>query len=356
MVKFPKNLQLLLVYKNWLGKLSFQVMSGGKANNKVPFGQVAKCEHTSSPPNEDGEISQYLNFENKEGLKVQYNVNILDVFTAGVSSFTQELAKMRSEGKLELIGLYLTMMTKSATFGLHRPGLYSELGFRTDGAGAGVTEDSLKKAGGSVADYEKFLKLAQASARDPPSRKRKEPEGGINNKEKIQVNQLSSKGKSSNYEELEVNKQPSKEKSQPDAKSGRSKITDFFEMKHEKGKLSKMEVVEKNFEEEIEDPIGVEKTFVEGLFGKAEIDLDKLSVSPKLGIAINTLKVSQLKRSMEARFDPSSCVLMVCPEDEDKFNSEDIDKNYFNVIHGCHRLLALKKIDRDGGWLNSNLK
>ena len=87
-------------------------------------------------------------------------------------------------------------------------------------------------------------------------------------------------------------------------------------------------------------------------FGKADIDIDKLSVSPKLGIAINTVKVSKLKRSMEARFDPSSCVLMVCPEDEDKFNTEDVDKNYFNVIHGCHRLLALKKIDGEGGWLN----
>ena len=79
--------------------------------------------------------------------------------------------------------------------------------------------------------------------------------------------------------------------SQSNAKAGRSKITDFFEMKQDKGKLSKMEVVEKNFEEEIEDPIGVEKTFVEGLFGKADIDLDKLSVSTKLGIAINTIKV-----------------------------------------------------------------
>ena len=93
-IKFPKNLQLLLVYKNWLGKFSFQVMSGGRANHKVPLGQVAKCEPTSYQPNGDGEISQYLNFENKEGLKVQYNVNILDVFTAGDSALTRELANV----------------------------------------------------------------------------------------------------------------------------------------------------------------------------------------------------------------------------------------------------------------------
>ena len=46
--------------------------------------------------------------------------------------------------------------------------------------------------------------------------------------------------------------------SQSNAKAGRSKITDFFELKQDKAKLSKMEVAEKNFDEEIEYPIGVE--------------------------------------------------------------------------------------------------
>ena len=105
-------------------------------------------------------------------------------------------------------------MTKSASFGLHRPGFYSELGFRTDGVG--LTEDSLIEAGGSLAECEKFLKLAQASGRDPPSKKRKEPEDGINYKG----------GGSSNKDEFEV--KPGS--SQSDAKAGRAKITDLFEM------------------------------------------------------------------------------------------------------------------------------
>ena len=57
------------------------------------------------------------------------------------------------------------------------------------------------------------------------------------------------------------------------------KITDFFARQQDKTKLTKMEIVEKNFEEEIKDPCGVEQTFVKGLFVRDNIDLDNFSIS-----------------------------------------------------------------------------
>jgi hypothetical protein len=176
-MKFPKNLQLFLVYKNYSGKLSFQQLTGPRSNHKVPFGQVAKCEYTSIV-NSDGDVSEYFNFSNMEGQKVQFNVNILNFLTAGVSPVNQILAELRTEQKMVLISNYLSLLTKSVRFGLHRPDLYSELGFRLDGNG--VTEESLKKAGGSLQEYETFLKLALASAHDPPNRKRKEAQEETN--------------------------------------------------------------------------------------------------------------------------------------------------------------------------------
>ena len=328
-MKFPKTLQLLLVYKNYGGKLSLQQMSGPKASSKVPFGQVAKCEYNKYAPNADGDVAEYLNFYNNEGQKVQYNVNILNFLTAGVKPAIQELAKLRTEQKLLLISHYMSLMTRSASFGLHRPELYHELGFRKDGAG--INEESLKKAGGSLEEYEKFLKLALISGHDPPSKKRKNPEEGSSKTD-------------------EPGRDRSKSiKLETEAKG--SKITDFFSKQQDKTKMTKLEVVEKNFEEEIEDPLGVEQTFVKGLFGRADVDLDHLSISPKLGIGINTVKVTKLKQSMEARFDPTACVLMVCPEVEDGFDPVNLDQNYYHVIHGCHRLRALKKIDSEGGKL-----
>ena len=34
--------------------------------------------------------------------------------------------------------------------------------------------------------------------------------------------------------------------------------------------------------------------------------------------------------------------MTVCPEDEEKFNTEDVNKNYFNVIHGWSRAKVLQ--------------
>jgi hypothetical protein len=57
------------------------------------------------------------------------------------------------------------------------------------------------------------------------------------------------------------------------------KITDFFARQQDKTKLTKMEIVEKNFEEEIKDPCGVEQTFVKGLFVRTNIDINCAKLS-----------------------------------------------------------------------------
>ena len=83
--------------------------------------------------------------------------------------------------------------------------------------------------------------------------------------------------------------------------------------------------------------------------GRADIVLDNLSISPKLGISTNNLQVDIIKKSMKARYDPTLC-LMVCPEDEASFDPNNLGSNRYHVIHGGQRLKALKKIDAEGGW------
>ena len=126
-------------------------------------------------------------------------------------------------------------------------------------------------------------------------------------------------------------------------------MTDFFSRKNN-DKPTKAEAVESNFEEVVTDPMGVEQTFANGLFGRAEIDLDKLSISPKLGMATNNIKVNLIKKSMLARYDPTLC-LMVCPENDATFDAVNLESNYYHVIHISHRLKALIKIDAEGGMV-----
>ena len=323
--KFPKNLQLLLVYKNYRGTLSLHSMTGARSNNRIPFGQIAKCEFYRKKDSE-GEMTEYFTFSNVEGQKVDFSVGILNFFTAEVKPVYQALTQMRIEHKFDLICHYLNLATRSKDFGLHRPEIYSVLGFRLDGTG--VTKETLQQAGGSVGEYENFLQMATSSAHDPPKRRKKSEEDNVENNKK--------KARSGDGAE-NVPPVPMKE----------TKVTDFF-AKKESIKLTKVEEREKDFEEEINDLLGVEHAFVEGLYGRAEINIDQLSVSPMLGIQPNRVRVDTIKKSMMHRYDPTLC-LMICPEDEENFDHSNLQSNRYHVISGCHCLKALKKIDEEGG-------
>ena len=327
--KFPNNFQLLLVYKNYRGTLSFHSMTGARSTSRIPFGQVAKCEFYCKK-NTEGEMSQYLNFSNQEGQKVDFNMNILNFFTMGVSPINQALTQMKTDQKFDLICQYLNLVTRSKEFGLHRPDLHTEQGLRLDGSG--VTEETLEKSGGSLEDYTRFLQLAKTSAQEPPSRKKKMNE---NTEDKIKK----AKKSNENVENVE-----NVENASPIVMK-ETKVTDFFGKKE---KLSKSEEMDKLFEEEINEPDGVEQTFVRGLFGRADIDLDQLTVSPKLGMVTNHLRVEKIKKSMVHRYDPTLC-LMICPENDEKFDPNELNTNRYHVITGCHCLKALKKIDEEGG-------
>ena len=270
-------------------------------------------------------MTEYFTFSNVEGQKVDFSVGILNLFTAGVKPVYQALTQMRIEHKFDLICHYLNLVTRSKGFGLHRPDIHSLLGFRLDGAG--VTEEALQQAGGSIEDYEKFVQIATSSAHDPPKRKRKGEEHVENNNKRV---------KSSDDVE---NVAPVSMKE--------TKVTDFF-AKKESTKLTKMEEREKDFDEEINDLLGVEHAFVQGLYGRAEINIDQLSVSPKLGIQPNRVRVDTIKKSMMHRYDPTLC-LMICPENDEEFDPANLQRNRYHVISGCHCFRALKKIDEEGG-------
>ena len=164
---------------------------------------------------------------------MEFNVNILNLFTLGVTPVNQMMTNMKTIKKLELLSHFLSLVTRSKEFGLHRPEMFSEEGFRLDGNG--VTEQVLEAAGGTLEEYKAFLNLAKTSAQDPPCKKRKIPE------EKRTGDELDGN----------ENVKDDDTASKPAAKRA-TKVTDFFERK-EKENPSKSEILEKNFQEVIKD-------------------------------------------------------------------------------------------------------
>ena len=121
-------------------------------------------------------------------------------------------------------------------------------------------------------------------------------------------------------------------------------MTDFFLNENQKtAKMSKTDVLIKDFDDECVDPAGVEKGLTSGLVGKISVKLCNLSPSPNLALPVNQRKVSSISQSMLSRFDVSACVLTICVADD----NENPDLVRYHVLHGIHRILVLQKIEAE---------
>ena len=98
---------------------------------------------------------------------------------------------------------------------------------------------------------------------------------------------------------------PAKEDVRPNIESRKRKMTDFFVNENHKSarKLSKVEVLVKDYEEECADAGGVEKVLTAGVVGKLGIKLSNLSPSPKLALPANQRKVNNIAQSMLSRLE-----------------------------------------------------
>ena len=113
-----------------------------------------------------------------------------------------------------------------------------------------------------------------------------------------------------------------------------------------KNKQSKLE---KYFNHELRDQKGVEKQHVEGFRARADVHIDCLDVCADVLLPIDDLKVKVLAKDMMERFDPALVTLTVVPADPEAFAVGRSDSTEYVVVHGRHRLLALK-------WLKSQNK
>ena len=101
---------------------------------------------------------------------------------------------------------------------------------------------------------------------------------------------------------------------------------------------SKQTKIEKFFNQELKDPKGVEREFVEGFRARADVHIDNLEVCREVLLPIDDRKVKMLAKEMTERFDPSKMTLTVVPLDPEAFsNGSDEEPLKFVVVHGRHR-------------------
>ena len=222
-----------------------------------------------------------------------------------MNSLTSKILELRLEGKDELLALYLDLLVHARSFFHHDQDVHDENGFRKDEGGIKV--EDLEEKGGTLEDFEEFVQKAMESSLKVSSLNKvmERVEGGT--KKRKDTDEVATGVKKSRSEKVE------------DAKQA--------------------EAIDKD---------GVEQSFIGKYLGRAEVPLENLFSSSKVKLTVNPFKVEGLATNILQRPDPSLLCLTVCPREGSPFDNNNLGSNMYDVIHGRHRLLALKKLNDKG--------
>ena len=283
--------------------------------NRRAWGRIIGCKMKQVV--QSGESQECYIFENKGRERKGFKYDELNPTLWKMCDFSAKLLELRSEQKKNLISLYLHLMVHSNKFSEHRDGVHDSLGFAENGSG--VTVDEIIQNDGSLEEYQEFLAKALGD------QVKVESENDI-----IRSAEGSRKGKAGEPNQTQTN------------------TLDMMV----KVKRSRKEQIEDLKTAEIEDSNGVEKSYIGKFIGREDINIDQLTVSESVKIPMKTFKVYGLAEKILQRPDPSLLILTVCPASGQSFDEQNLKRNKYDVIHGRHRVEALKRLHQKGQLVN----
>ena len=302
LLKSGGNIQVKPMVQSARGKKGLFTSAGTNSPLRPSWNSVLDCELERKPkPSGIGTKCEFL-CTSSDNDKHGFRLDLIDPFMNSKDPFTQKTSEYVVNNP-KLFGYYISLMSRSENFFNHSFEKHDKFGFLK--AGGGVTIEMLKDVDGSLEGLEEFIKLGEENCVDM----------GQANSDNVRARS--------------------------------KKITDFFNPKISVKKLSKQEIVEKNFRDEVSIEGGLEKSLVSQYVDFNLIPIDRLQKSPQLFLKVIKSKVEDLAASMYERYDPSAVVLMVCPSNFEQFE-ETGEAEIYHVVHGTHRLAALKLLDERG--------
>ena len=162
-MKVQNKFQIHIMYQRYDGRITFYSNVDKKCQSKPNFGQVVDCEFVRDK-NKSGEIQDYLQFRNHDNDLAKCNLNILRMFMKDTNQFTQSLAQLWTDGKLELLALYIKLLARSDGFGGHCEESHTKLGFKADEIG--ITETHIQEKGGNLTELLELIEAAKVHGFD----------------------------------------------------------------------------------------------------------------------------------------------------------------------------------------------
>ena len=315
----PRTAWFLIIVK--IGT-SFECHAGWKySDNSIGLFSLAKNSSTTRPPfgaltgckfemrkNKKGETNPYFTLRNDDAKTKQVSLKCTEInpILWKINDITQDMADIKRSKNFDLLSLFLRLLWNSEGFLGHNDETFNKIGMKKDGTGDQLKD--IEEKGGSLKQLEDFITKAKTGADIVPSKLDilKKVQGG-KRKRKIENEENVCKIKRTKTEKIEL----------------------------EKAK-------------EIKSDDGLETTLKNSYVGRVDIPLEQLSLSPRISLPINRLKVLALAKGMESRFDPSLVAVTCCPAEPGVFDKTKLEKNNYHIVHGRHRFEALKKLDEEG--------
>ena len=292
--------QLNILCKRSNGRGLGPYSSAPRASKSRPMWEpITNCEFKVE--NKGGGVSEKVfEFTNRDNETVIFRAHLMEPLLISVNPFTQKCAGLLVKNP-KLLAMYISLLGSSEHFCNFIAEDHNTNGIRKDGAGPG-NEDILQ-LGGSLSDYEEFVKAAIENADNIGGEDRKS----------LKISPASNK----------------------------RKLTEFFNKSSKK--MSITEKVENNYRELLSDEHGLEKSLAAAYVNFQPIPIEKLEVSPDMFLPINDTKVNDIAESMSERLDPAQLIVTVVPADLVRFENDGTNDRYW-VVHGLHRLGAIKKL------------
>jgi len=302
-LKMHQKINIYLMCKQSNGKIGPFTSAPSASKTRPMWEPINLCEYkVETDVSGSKRLFQFRNIDNESA---QFRADTFDPLLVKTNLFTQKQTALLMSNP-NLLALYLSLLSCSEEYVGHDINKHDKNGFNKDESVSG--EELIVRAGGSLSEYEEFRKAAISNA--------PEVSGALGEQATVKMSPASRK----------------------------RKVTDFFTPVEKKKKLSKTDTVELNYREMIAADAGMEKSAVSAYIGVELVPLDKLQLSPDIFLPISQKKVNDLVESMTDRLEVSQLVVSVVPADLDRF-VKDGENDKFWVVHGVHRLLAMKKLD-----------
>ena len=288
-------------------------MSSSKLKSpvKIPFGPVSNCEFVQYS-NDVGDVVGTFKLHNEKNLVTSFDACMLDNLRFGVNPFTQKITSLSLAHK-NLLAIYLARINYCECFIYHVDGIHD-----MDGLPIANYEEvvcMIKKAGGTLEDYRKFVNLAKTFSTD--------------------VEQTTANSSEANRTLDEDTSRSSRKRNHSDGKND-----------NDVSKKSKWEQIVFNETAELTDNDGFEVAYLESHSSASHIPLSNISVPVELEDEICAERVKSIQESMLKRYCPALSVLVVCQVDESR-DLKDVTQQFY-VVEKMHCFKALEAMMEAG--------